>query len=235
MPSNKTNSAANPGRVCITLSFRSGVLLTLAMVATLLLVIAGANPAQAQEISTVRVSNMDQPIAGAENLYFGQMRAQAFCTSNVPVTLDKVRMYTRSFHKRPNSPGYAGTLAPSVAIRSDVSRRPGPVLHTLTNPSSIDETFDTAEDFTSSGYELAANTTYWLTVYRPDNTGHIQFANTLSTAEDSDTESGWSLGDSILAEYGMSYDAPWETPDEPYVISMAIYATGGAPTTATSP
>ena len=230
MPSNKTNSAANPGRVCITLSFRSGVLLTLAMVATLLLVIAGANPAQAQEISTVRVSNMDQPIAGAENLYFGQMRAQAFCTSNVPVTLDKVRMYTRSFHKRPNSPGYAGTLAPSVAIRSDVSRRPGPVLHTLTNPSSIDETFDTAEDFTSSGYELAANTTYWLTVYRPDNTGHIQFANTLSTAEDSDTESGWSLGDSILAEYGMSYDAPWETPDEPYVISMAIYATGGAPT-----
>ena len=46
MPFNKTNSAANPGRVCITLSFRSGVLLTLAMVATLLLVIAGANPAQ---------------------------------------------------------------------------------------------------------------------------------------------------------------------------------------------
>ena len=230
MPSNKTNSAANPGRVCITLSFRLGVLLTLAMVATLMLVMTDITPAGAQSTATVRVSNMDQPIAGAENLYFGQMRAQAFCTSNVPVTLDKVRMYTRSFHKRPNSPGYAGTLAPSVAIRSDVSRRPGPVLHTLTNPSSIDETFDTAEDFTSSGYELAANTTYWLTVYRPDNTGHIQFANTLSTAEDSDTESGWSLGDSILAEYGMSYDAPWETPDEPYVISMAIYATGGAPT-----
>ena len=200
------------------------------MVATLMLVMTDITPAGAQSTATVRVSNMDQPIAGAENLYFGQMRAQAFCTSNVPVTLDKVRMYTRSFHKRPNSPGYAGTLAPSVAIRSDVSRRPGPVLHTLTNPSSIDETFDTAEDFTSSGYELAANTTYWLTVYRPDNTGHIQFANTLSTAEDSDTESGWSLGDSILAEYGMSYDAPWETPDEPYVISMAIYATGGAPT-----
>ena len=230
MPSNKTNSAANPGRVCITLSFRLGVLLTLAMVATLMLVMTDITPAGAQSTATVRVSNMDQPIAGAENLYFGQMRAQAFCTSNVPVTLDKVRMYTRSFHKRPNSPGYAGTLAPSVAIRSDVSRRPGPVLHTLTNPSSIDETFDTAEDFTSSGYELAANTTYWLTVYRPDNTGHIQFANTLSTAEDSDTESGWALGDSILAEYGMSYDAPWETPDEPYVISMAIYATGGAPT-----
>ena len=230
MPSNKTNSAANPGRVCITLSFRLGVLLTLAMVATLMLVMTDITPAGAQSTATVRVSNMDQPIAGAENLYFGQMRAQAFCTSNVPVTLDKVRMYTRSFHKRPNSPGYAGTLAPSVSIRSDVSRRPGPVLHTLTNPSSIDETFDTAEDFTSSGYELAANTTYWLTVYRPDNTGHIQFANTLSTAEDSDTESGWSLGDSILAEYGMSYDAPWETPDEPYVISMAIYATGGAPT-----
>ena len=200
MPSNKANSAANPGRVCTTLSFRLGVLLTLAMVATLMLVMTDITPAGAQSTATVRVSNMDQPIAGAENLYFGQMRAQAFCTSNVPVTLDKVRMYPRSFHKRPNSPGYAGTLAPSVAIRSDVSRRPGPVLHTLTNPSSIDETFDTAEDFTSSGYELAANTTYWLTVYRPDNTGHIQFANTLSTAEDSDTESGWSLGDSILAE-----------------------------------
>ena len=166
MPSNKTNSATNPGRVCITLSFRLGVLLTLAMVATLLLVITDANSALAQSTATVRVSNLDKPVAGGEIIGFAKTFSQSFCTSNVTATLHQVRLHM-SAHSW-------GTPAPVVSIlRSYRSGNLGPVLHTLTNPS-IDDSLDTAEDFASSGYELAANTTYWVSVFRPDDSGLIE-------------------------------------------------------------
>ena len=199
-------------------SFRSGVLLTLAMVATLLL-IAGANPAQSQEISTVRVSNLDKPVAGGEIMGFAHTFSQSFCTSNVTATLDQVRLYM-SAHSW-------GTPAPVVSIRSYRSGNLGPVLHTLTNPS-IDDSLDTAEDFASSGYELAANTTYWVSVFRPDDSGLIELGKTVSTAEHPATEAGWALGDMMLAKYG----ARW-VQRESYALRMAVFATGGAPTIST--
>ena len=219
MPSNKTNSAANPGRVCITLSFRLGVLLTLAMVATLLLVITDANSALAQSTATVRVSNLDKPVAGGEIMGFAHTFSQSFCTSNVTATLDQVRLYM-SAHSW-------GTPAPVVSIRSYRSGNLGPVLHTLTNPS-IDDSLDTAEDFASSGYELAANTTYWVSVFRPDDSGLIELGKTVSTAEHPATEAGWALGDMMLAKYG----ARW-VQRESYALRMAVFATGGAPTIST--
>ena len=200
-------------------SFRSGVLLTLAMVATLLLVIAGANPAQSQEISTVRVSNLDKPVAGGEIIGFAKTFSQSFCTSNVTATLDQVRLYM-SAHSW-------GTPAPVVSIRSYRSGNLGPVLHTLTNPT-IDDSLDTAEDFASSGYELAANTTYWVSVFRPDDSGLIELGKTVSTAEHPATEAGWALGDMMLAKYG----ARW-VQRESYALRMAVFATGGAPTIST--
>ena len=219
MPSNKTNSAANPGRVCITLSFRLGVLLTLAMVATLMLVITDANSALAQSTATVRVSNLDKPVAGGEIMGFAHTFSQSFCTSNVTATLDQVRLYM-SAHSW-------GTPAPVVSIRSYRSGNLGPVLHTLTNPS-IDDSLDTAEDFASSGYELAANTTYWVSVFRPDDSGLIELGKTVSTAEHPATEAGWALGDMMLAKYG----ARW-VQRESYALRMAVFATGGAPTIST--
>ena len=200
-------------------SFRSGVLLTLAMVATLLLVIASATPAQSQEISTVRVSNLDKPVAGGEIMGFAHTFSQSFCTSNVTATLDQVRLHM-SAHSW-------GTPAPVVSIRSYRSGNLGPVLHTLTNPS-IDDSLDTAEDFASSGYELAANTTYWVSVFRPDDSGLIELGKTVSTAEDPVTEAGWALGDMMLAKYG----ATW-LQRESYALRMAVFATGGAPTMST--
>ena len=196
----------------------AGVLLTLAMVATLLL-IAGANPAQSQEISTVRVSNLDKPVAGGEIMGFAHTFSQSFCTSNVTATLDQVRLYM-SAHSW-------GTPAPVVSIRSYRSGNLGPVLHTLTNPS-IDDSLDTAEDFASSGYELAANTTYWVSVFRPDDSGLIELGKTVSTAEHPATEAGWALGDMMLAKYG----ARW-VQRESYALRMAVFATGGAPTIST--
>ena len=189
------------------------------MVATLLLVIASATPAQSQEISTVRVSNLDKPVAGGEIMGFAHTFSQSFCTSNVTATLDQVRLHM-SAHSW-------GTPAPVVSIRSYRSGNLGPVLHTLTNPS-IDDSLDTAEDFASSGYELAANTTYWVSVFRPDDSGLIELGKTVSTAEDPVTEAGWALGDMMLAKYG----ARW-LQRESYALRMAVFATGGAPTMST--
>ena len=200
-------------------SFRLGVLLTLAMVATLLLVITDANSALAQSTATVRVSNLDKPVAGGEIMGFAHTFSQSFCTSNVTATLDQVRLYM-SAHSW-------GTPAPVVSIRSYRSGNLGPVLHTLTNPS-IDDSLDTAEDFASSGYELAANTTYWVSVFRPDDSGLIELGKTVSTAEHPATEAGWALGDMMLAKYG----ARW-VQRESYALRMAVFATGGAPTIST--
>ena len=200
-------------------SFRLGVLLTLAMVATLLLVITDANSALAQSTATVRVSNLDKPVAGGEIIGFAKTFSQSFCTSNVTATLHQVRLHM-SAHSW-------GTPAPVVSIRSYRSGNLGPVLHTLTNPS-IDDSLDTAEDFASSGYELAANTTYWVSVFRPDDSGLIELGKTVSTAEDPATEAGWALGDMMLAKYG----ARWEE-RESYALRMAVFATGGAPTMST--
>ena len=219
MPSNKTNSATTPGRARIALSFRLGVLLTLAMVATLILVLTSATPALSQEISTVRVSNLDKPVAGGEIIGFAKTFSQSFCTSNVTATLDQVRLYM-SAHSW-------GTPAPVVSIRSYRSGNLGPVLHTLTNPS-IDDSLDTAEDFASSGYELAANTTYWVSVFRPDDSGLIELGKTVSTAEHPATEAGWALGDMMLAKYGDRW-----VQRESYALRMAVFATGGAPTIST--
>ena len=189
------------------------------MVATLMLVMTGATPAQSQEIATVRVSNLDKPVAGGEIIGFAKTFSQSFCTSNVTATLHQVRLHM-SAHSW-------GTPAPVVSIRSYRSGNLGPVLHTLTNPS-IDDSLDTAEDFASSGYELAANTTYWVSVFRPDDSGLIELGKTVSTAEDPATEAGWALGDMMLAKYG----ARWEE-RESYALRMAVFATGGAPTIST--
>ena len=150
---------------------------------------------------------------------FAHTFSQSFCTSNVTATLDQVRLYM-SAHSW-------GTPAPVVSIRSYRSGNLGPVLHTLTNPS-IDDSLDTAEDFASSGYELAANTTYWVSVFRPDDSGLIELGKTVSTAEDPVTEAGWALGDMMLAKYG----ARW-LQRESYALRMAVFATGGAPTMST--
>ena len=123
---------------------RAGVLLTLSMVLTaLLLVMTNATAALSQATVTVRVSNLDELSDGYIGLDFDQEYAQSFCTGSVAVTLNKLRMYTRS---------NGSDSAPVVTIRSDRSGEPSSVLDTLTNPL-IDGSEATAEDFTSSGYE----------------------------------------------------------------------------------
>ena len=197
---------------------RAGVLLTLSMVVPLLLVMTNATPALSQATVTVRVSNLDEPSDGYIGLNFDQEYAQSFCTGSVAVTLNKLRMYTRS---------NGSDSAPVVTIRSDRSGEPSSVLDTLTNPL-IDGSEATAEDFTSSGYELDAATTYWVVVNRPRHTGSFAFGFTSSPAEDSETASGWTIGDQYIARTDNSW-SDFSQLDRRYAMRMAIYASGDSP------
>ena len=105
------------------------------------------------------------------------------------------------------------------------------MLHTLTNPV-IDGSKDTAEDFTSSGYELAANTTYSVAIYQPSDSGHIAFIDTESTLEDTETQLGWTIGDQYM--YLWNAGVGWtDTQRQGYIMKMAVYASGGLPSVST--
>ena len=210
-----------------------GALLTLAMAVLLMLVMTQATPAIAQVTSTAMVSNLDQPSSVRYTVISRNHHyAQSFCTGSVATTLDKVRLYTISKSTDPDALFYRGDPAPVVTIRStDAWGKPGAVLHTLTNPV-IDGSKDTAEDFTSSGFELAANTTYSVAIYQPSDSGHFAFLNTESTLEDTETHLGWTIGDQYM--YLWNAGVGWtDTHRQGYIMKMAVYASGALPSIST--
>ena len=212
---------------------RAGVLFTLPMAVLLMLVMTHAAPAPAQATGTVSVSNLDQPSSARYTVISPNHHyAQSFCTGSVATTLDKVRLYTISKSTDRNTMFYVSDPAPVVTIRStDAWGKPGAVLHTLTNPV-IDGSKDTAEDFTSSGYELAANTTYSVAIYQPSDSGHFAFVDTESTLEETEPQLGWTIGD----QYMYLWDASegWtDTDRQGYIMKMAVYASGALPSVST--
>ncbi len=212
---------------------RVGVILTMSMVVLLMLVTTQATPAIAQVTSTAMVSNLDQPASARYTVISPNHHyAQSFCTGSVATTLDKVRLYTISKEADRNTMFYESDPAPVVTIRStDAWGKPGAVLHTLTNPV-IDGSKDTAEDFTSSGYELAANTTYSVAIYQPSDSGHFAFVDTESTLEETEPQLGWTIGD----QYMYLWDAGegWtDTDRQGFIMKMAVYASGALPSIST--
>ena len=190
-------------------------------------------PALSQSTSSVRVSNLGQPSSARYSVISPNHHyAQSFCTGSVATTLDTVRLYTISKSTDPNAMFYHGDPAPVVTIRStDAWGKPGAVLHTLTNPV-IDGSKDTAEDFTSSGFELAANTTYSVAIYQPSDSGHFAFLDTESTLEDTETQLGWTIGDQYM--YLWNAGVGWtDTSRQGYIMKMAVYASGGLPSVST--
>ena len=212
---------------------RIGFVLTLSMVVLLMLVTTIDTPALAQATGSVRISNLDQPSSARYTVISPNHHyAQSFCTGSVATTLDKVRLYTISKSTDPNALFYYGDPAPVVTIRStDAWGKPSAVLHTLTNPV-IDGSKDTAEDFTSSGFELAANTTYSLAIYQPSDSGHFAFVDTESTLEETEPQLGWTIGDQYM--YLWNAGVGWtDTQRQGYIMKMAVYASGGLPSVST--
>ena len=138
----------------------------------LMLVVSNVAPATAQ--STVMASNLGEAEVERSqrnqfHVVMGQAYAQSFSTSGAAVTLEKIRLHMRG----------GDGAAPAVTIRADSSGQPGRSLHALTSPS-VDQSIATFEDFTTDGYVLAANTTYWVVVSTPWRSEGFNFSVTLS-------------------------------------------------------
>ena len=148
----------------------------------LILVVFNVALVAAQPIEMVMLSNLGEAEAERDQrtqigLDAGHAYAQSFTTGSTAVTLEKARLYLRG-RLEPNPYRVA---RPSVTIRanSPVPGQPGRTLHVLTSPT-IDSSIATYEDFTSDGYVLAADTTYWLVVHRPWGTDYFGFSATIS-------------------------------------------------------
>ena len=142
------NMASNVTRVRASRVWLSAVAIAL------LLVVSNTAPATAQSTATVMVSNLEEAEYARIWLNPGQAYAHSFHTGNTAVTLEKVRLHLRGAES-----------TPAVTIRADNSGQPYRSLQALTNPS-IDSLISTHEDFTTTGYVLAANTTYWVVFHR---------------------------------------------------------------------
>ena len=193
----------------------AGILGLSALVVALFLLGGSVTPARAQETETLMVGNLDQ---GTYQVHVGSggQIAQPFCTTNAPATVSKVRI-----EMRPGYTEYPETL--SLTIRADSSGTPGETVHTLTNSALFDDEIPTYEDFTSSGYELAADTMYWL-VMETEHRDSLKLG-VVRTTNESYAEDGWSIRGNLLLFYrGEWVDWPRSTR-----LGMSVYASGFAP------
>ena len=205
-----------------------------AVAIALLLVVSNTAPATAQSTATVMVSNLGEAEYSRIWLNPGQAYAHSFHTGNTAVTLEKVRLYLSGAES-----------TPAVTIRADNSGQPHRSLQALTNPS-IDSSIDTYEDFTATGYVLAANTTYWVVFHRQWGSKPFSFSATLSetgsdnrwcndlgTAENAYTgEDGWSLGENLFFGLGSRWR---EASFGCWSMRMAVYAQTGQGQSSNSP
>ena len=119
--------------------------------------------------------------------------AQAFTTG------DNSDGYTVTSVGLDLSSGADHTISFTVGIWTNSnSNLPGSSLVTLTQPASLTQGVN---EFTTSGIELAANTTYWVVV-DSNGGGSVIWEGTAADSEDS-TASGWSIADE-------SYDRPYD-------------------------
>ena len=197
-----------------------------AVAIALLLVVSNTAPATAQSTATVMVSNLGEAEYARIWLNPGQAYAHSFHTGNTAVTLEKVRLYLSGAES-----------TPAVTIRADNSGQPYRSLQALTNPS-IDSSIDTYEDFTTTGYVLAANTTYWVVFHRQWGSKPFSFSVTLSeTGSDNrwcndlgtpdspyTGEDGWSLGENLFFGLGSRWR---EASFGCWSMRMAVYAQTG--------
>ena len=162
------------------------------------------------------ISNLDQSRAGGG--VFTNDQAQAFTTGS-------------------NSGGYSLTKVViesslgadadfTVSVHQNDSGAPGTSLGTLTKPTlpATDTTGD--YEFTHSGIDLAASTTYFIVVDVSTSSGLFTIWNTNSDAEDTGGATGWSIGDSSLYR-GFGSTGSWTTWAESKKISVTGTVKGG--------
>ena len=162
------------------------------------------------------ISNLGQSSQGGGD--FSNDQAQAFTTGSNSggYSLTKVVLHSRL--------GVAADF--TVSVHENDSGAPGTSLGTLTNPT-LPATGETANyEFTHSGIDLAASTTYFIVVDVSTSSASYVINNTNSDAEDTGGATGWSIGDSSLYR-GFGSTGSWTTWAQSKRISMTGTVTGG--------
>ncbi len=162
------------------------------------------------------ISNLGQSSQGGGD--FSNDQAQAFTTGSNSggYSLTKVVLHSRL--------GVAADF--TVSVHENDSGAPGTSLGTLTNPT-LPATGETANyEFTHSGIDLAASTTYFIVVDVSASSASYVINNTNSDAEDTGGATGWSIGDSSLYR-GFGSTGSWTTWAQSKRISMTGTVKGG--------
>ena len=155
------------------------------------------------QTSQVFVGNISQVQSTYQD--FVRDKAQSFTTGSnaLGYTLNSVEI---SFGMTTTE---LNTLA--VTIRNDNgSNRPGTLLGTLTNPIFINNASPSLETFTSSsGIDLAANTTYWLVVDSPYRHDGGTVGLTSSPIKDSGGLFDWNISSEHLYRFADTTSDQW--------------------------
>ena len=142
----------------------------------------------------VLISNVGQQASGNLTVQTGgsspHARYATSFTTAIGATITKITLYVFSA---------SSTVIPRLRLRADSSGSPGSVLHTFTKPASVTERTGTGTvpgpaAYTSTGYVLAADTTYWLEVDRDGALMTASYGATSNNTEDSGGQAGWSIG-----------------------------------------
>ena len=188
-------------------------LAALAAIVALLILWNGTGEAQ-DPSPTVAVSNAgknhDVELTVGGNIWF----AQSFCTGATYTTLEQVSIFASDPYR----------MNPRVTLHRAKIWGPGPpgnYLHTLTKPTSFDSSYTTSDDFTTTGYQLAPNTLYWIVVRKDEvvGTGWFLASGTNSNGLDSGGMDGWKLG--RMVENGREAEAQR--------LRITIYADSASP------
>ena len=160
---------------------------------------------------------------GADASTNGDAYAQPFNVGDYGVTLQSVRLLM----------GVDTGVEPRVSIHWDDPGMPrGTPLVVLTNPTSIDGSTATVEEFTTDGFVLEANTLYWLVIEKLSGTGSVTLGATTATDDDADPEQGWSVGDA--AQVRASGTATFSNASPTTIVKVAVLGEQVANEAATS-
>ena len=114
----------------------------------------------------------------------------------------------------------------TVSVHENDSGAPGTSLGTLTKPTLPAAGEAGNYEFTHSGIDLAASTTYFIVVDVSTSSASFIIYNTHSDAEDTGGATGWSIGDSSLYR-GFGSTGSWTTWAQSKRISITGTVTGG--------
>ena len=155
----------------------------LALAAALALLLVGGGTVQAQNATTVLVSNIGQTQSSTA-LFIASDAAQEFTTGS------HAGGYTLSSIELRLSASDGTSPVPTVKLFSGSAT--GTEVATLSGPSSLDASSIKNYTFTASGVTLSASTKYWVVA---EGGGETEWINTTSDAQDTGGASDWSIAD----------------------------------------